>query len=166
MNQKKGAAPLILLLILCLLLSVWVWKHVPAEGAAGLQPERYDLNRLLAQEKPVLLNISSDDCPYCVMMEPDLEQIYRQYGNVAVVCDINVDRFPQISMDLPVRATPTQVLFYADGTPYVPSETAAGQMQFLYYVQEGSNTHVLTVHEGMMTASQMEQILQEMGAAQ
>ena len=167
MQQKQTAMPVILLLIFCTVLSVWVWKNVPVEqqstDVVGLYVEEYNLDALLAEGKPVLLNISSDNCPYCVMMEPELEQIYAQYKDVAVIREINVDTCPEVGVQLPVRGTPMQVLFYADGTPYMPDETVEQQIYFLYYVQKDDETHVLTVHEGMLYAEHMELILQDMG---
>ena len=168
MQQKKGVMPIILLLIGCVLLTIWVWKQETA-SIAKLEWTTFDLDRILAEEKPVLLNISSDNCPYCVMMEPDLAQIHKQYGEQAVVADINLDRCPESSWQLPVRATPTQILFYADGSPYLPSEAVQQEMTFLYYVTEADSTaeevHVLTVHEGMLTAAQMKVILQDLGVS-
>lgn len=169
MNQKKGAMPIILLLIFCLVLSVWVWKNVPVEEAkavniAELKLETLELDSLLAEGKPVLLNVSSDNCPYCVMMEPELTEIYTKYADVAVIRDINVDECPDVYQQLPVRGTPMQVVYYADGTPYVPGKTVAQQIYFLRYVTADTEEHVMTVHEGMMTAEQMELVLQDSGA--
>ena len=98
-----------------------------------------------------------------------MAQIHNQYGEQAVVADINLDRCPEASWQLPVRATPTQILFYADGSPYLPSEAVQQEMTFLYYVTEADSTaeevHVLTVHEGMLTAAQMKVILQDLGVS-
>lgn len=170
MNQKQGAMPVILLLILCTVLSVWVWKNVPIEqesavDIAGLKLETLELDSLLAEGKPVLLNVSSDNCPYCVMMEPELAEIYAKYGDAAVIRDVNVDECPDAYLQLPVRGTPMQVFYYADGTPYVPGEAVEQQIYFLSYVTKDTGEHVMTVHEGMMTAEQMKLVLQDLGAA-
>ena len=168
MNQKKGALPIVLLLIGCMLLTIWVWKQDQVQ-LAELELESFDWAVLLAEEKPVLLNISSDDCPYCVMMEPALSQMHDRYSEKAVIRDLNLDRCSEAALQLPVRATPTQVLCYADGSPYLPSEAVQQEMTFLYYMAEDEATaeklHVLTVHEGLLTAEQMELILQDLGVA-
>ena len=166
MQQKKGLLPIIFLLIGCMLLTIWVWKQETA-SVAQLEWTTFDLDTVLAEKKPVFLNVSSDNCPYCVMMEPALTQIYQQYGEHAVIADVNLDRCPEISWQLPVRATPTQILFCADGSPYLPSEAVQQELTFFYYVTEDDDTaeeiHVLTVHEGMLTAAQMQLILQDLG---
>ncbi len=164
-NLKKGLLPIILLLIVCLMMSVWVWKNVPIKNVdvAEMQLETLDLEALLAEGKPVLLNVSSDDCMYCVIMKPDLEEIYTAYSDVAVIRDVNIDQYPEAAWLLPVRSTPMQVLYNADGTPYEPSEAVWQQMNFLYYTRDGENKHIMTVHEGLMTEEQMELVLRELG---
>lgn len=158
MNQKKGLLPVIVLLIGCVLLTMWVWKQETQTAPAEIRLDALEMQSLLADGKPVLLNLSSDDCPYCVMMEPELAQVYREYGDVVTIREINVDEVPEVAMQLPVRATPTQVLFYADGRPYVPNPSLLTQMTFLYYSTQ-NQIHVLTVHEGYLDAAQMEQII-------
>ena len=166
MDQKKGLLPIIILLLFSLLVSMWVWKNVPIQSVpdvSQMKMKSADVDSLLSEGKPVLLNISSDGCPYCVIMGPHLEQIYMRYGQNAVIREINASDYPEVAMRLPVRGTPVQYFFYADGSPYEPSETVWKQMNFLYYTLESSNRHVLTAHEGMMTAEQMELVLQDMG---
>jgi thioredoxin 1 len=98
------------------------------------------------------------------MMEPDLEKVAEAYQGTAIVYDVNVNEQPGVAMQIPVRATPMQVFYYADGTPYVPSDEISLQINFLRYVLTDTDTHVMTVHEGMLSDSQMEMILAELGA--
>lgn len=166
MNQKKGAMPIILLLVFCLLTTLWVWKNAPQQSnadVAGLELTEFDMEALVAEGKPMMLNLSSDNCPYCVMMEPELAQIYLQYSGVATVHDINVDRTPQVLEQLPMRATPTQVLFHADGTPYLPSEAMQQQLNFVQVIDQNTEEVLFTLHEGYLNAELMALILEDMG---
>ena len=175
MDQKKGLLPIILLITFSLVLSMWVIKNVPIEPSFAekekqaaidaLHLDDFDLERILAEGKPVLLNVSSDNCPYCVKMEPDLKAVMEDYKDTAIVCDVNMHEQPGVTLQIPVRGTPMQVFYYADGTPYVPSDELSQKINFLRYVLTDTDTHVMTVHEGMLTASQMEMILAELGAA-
>lgn len=168
MNRKKGVLPIVLLLIGCMLVTIWVWKQEQLP-TAELELESLAWVDLLAEGKPVLLNISSDDCPYCVMMEPTLAQMYHHYSGQAVIRELNLDQCPEAALQLPVRATPTQVLCYADGSPYLPSAAVRQEITFLFYMMNDEATaeeqHVLTVHEGLLTAEQMALILQDLGVA-
>ena len=98
-------------------------------------------------------------------MEPDLKAVMGNYKDTAIVCDINMHEQPGVTLQIPVRGTPMQVFYYADGTPYVPSDELSQKINFLRYVLTDTDTHVMTVHEGMLTASQMEMVLAELGAA-
>lgn len=168
-NTKKGAMPVFVLLICCTLLSIWVWKNVPLNyeedvDFSKMELATFDMDTLLEEGKPIFLNFSSDTCYYCVVMAPDFKQIYKESQGSAVVREMNLDRSPEITDQLPVRATPTQILYYADGSPYVPSEAVLKQTSFIYYTNGEGGPHVLTVHEGLLTAAQMRTILEDMGA--
>ena len=174
MNQKKGLLPIICLLIFSLVLSVWVIKNVPIESSFAerekqaaidaLKLDTFDMEDILAEGKPVLLNVSSNTCPYCEMMEEELEEIYNEFGDAALICDVNMDEQPGVTLQIPVRGVPMQVFYYADGTPYEPSEAVAKQINLMRYVLKDTDTHVMTVHEGVMTAAQMRLVLEELGA--
>ena len=54
-------------------------------------------------------------------------------------------------------------LVNADGTPFVPSDELAQQIEFILYNSRETGEHVFTVHQGGMTEEQMRLILTEMG---
>lgn len=64
---------------------------------------------------------------------------------------------------IPVQVIPTQVLFNADGTPFVPSDELAKEIQFDMYSHKESGEYIFTVHQGGLTEEQMWAILKEMG---
>ena len=176
MDPKRGLMPIVLLLIICTALSLWVWKTLPAQSEAEGTPaemelEQFDLQLLLAEGKPVLIDISSDSCPYCVMMEPELAEAYRRNKETAVIRVLNVDEQLEAAIQLQTqiqvqfRATPMQIFINGDGTHYQPSEAVLNQIAFLYYREKGTERHLSTVHEGMLTAEQMTLILQDMERA-
>ena len=155
MDQKKGIMPIVLLLIICTALSLWVWKTVPAQSEAEGTPaemelEQFDLQLLLAEGKPVLIDISSDSCPYCVIMEPELAEAYRRNKETAIIRVLNVDEqleaAIQLQTQIPVqfRATPMQIFINGDGTPYQPSEAVLNQIAFLYYKEKESYEYIST----------------------
>jgi thioredoxin 1 len=63
-----------------------------------------------------------------------------------------------------VQVIPTQILVNADGSPFVPSEELAAQIEFILYSSKDTGEHVFTVHQGGITEDQMRMILTEMGA--
>lgn len=64
--------------------------------------------------------------------------------------------------NVPVQVIPTQVLFNADGTPFVPSEELQQEIEFVMYSDRKSGEHVFTVHQGGLTEEQFRKILKEM----
>ena len=55
------------------------------------------------------------------------------------------------------------MFFNADGTPFVPSEKLAKEIQFDMYSDRTTGKHTFTVHQGGLTEEQMRAILKEMG---
>jgi len=65
--------------------------------------------------------------------------------------------------NFPVSVIPTQVFFNADGTPFVPSDELAQEIEFTLYSSKDTNEHIYTVHQGGVTEGQMRKIFAEMG---
>lgn len=61
---------------------------------------------------------------------------------------------------------PTQVIFGADGKPFIPSEELAAEIQFDKYSSKDTGEHVFTVHQGGLTEEQMWAILKDMGVTE
>lgn len=75
----------------------------------------------------------------------------------------DVWKIPDAASNVPVQVIPTRVLFNADGTPFVPSEELAVQIEFVMYRHRETEEHIFTVHQGGLTEEQMRLILTEMG---
>ena len=77
---------------------------------------------------------------------------------------VDVWKYPDAAGNVPVQVIPTQILVNADGSPFVPSEELAAQIEFIMYSSKDTGEHVFTVHQGGITEDQMRMILKEMGA--
>ena len=76
---------------------------------------------------------------------------------------IDVWKYSDNVKDVPVQVIPTQILFNADGTPFVPSDDLALEIEFTMYNENETNEHIFTTHQGGITEEQMRKILKEMG---
>lgn len=115
---------------------------------------------------PIIADYGSAQCGPCVAMHPALEAIHKQYEGKAFIKYADVWDSQSATSNVPVRVTPTQVLFTAEGKPYVPSEEMLkkfGPTSFTSYQHKETNEHVLTVHEGMLSEEDMKVLLKEMG---
>ena len=111
----------------------------------------------------MIVDYGADTCIPCKEMAPVLEKANEEFQGKAFIKFINVWDYPDAANNVPVQVIPTQVLFNADGTPFVPSEELATQIEFLMYSHRETGEHVFTVHQGGLTEEQMRAILKEMG---
>lgn len=124
----------------------------------------YDQQEFFSHNLPLLLDFGAAACGPCQTMKPDLTAFYEEtYGKVTV-------RYADVWEDasrtggLPAMVVPTQFLFYADGSPYQPSEEVAQKIYFYQYVYRDSGELALTSHQGILTKEQMYMIFEDMGA--
>ncbi|MCW2880763.1 MAG: thioredoxin [Sphaerisporangium sp.] len=70
--------------------------------------------RVLASDKPVLVDFWTEWCPPCRMVAPILEEIAAEYVQRLTVAKLNADDYPQIAARYGVMGFPTLNL-YRDG---------------------------------------------------
>lgn len=122
-----------------------------------------DFELLASYQLPVIVDYGSDSCIPCQQMAPVLKTLNDEFAGRAFVKFVDVWKYGSAAANVPIQVIPTQVLFNADGTPFVPSETLAGQIAFTIYSSKESGEHIFTVHQGGLTEPQMRAILKEMG---
>ena len=127
------------------------------------ETEAIDFEELASYGIPLIVDYGADTCIPCKEMAPVLEKSNKEFQGKAFIKFINVWDYPDAASNVPVQVIPTQVLVNADGTPFVPSEELASQIEFLMYNHKETGEHVFTVHQGGLTEEQMRAILKEMG---
>lgn len=127
------------------------------------ETEAIDFEKMASYGIPMIVDYGADTCIPCKEMAPVLEKANEEFRGKAFVKFINVWEYPDAANNVPVQVIPTQVLVNADGTPFVPSEELASQIEFLMYSHRETGEHVFTVHQGGLTEEQMRMILKEMG---
>lgn len=127
------------------------------------ETEEIDFEQLSSYGLPIIVDYGADSCVPCKQMAPVLEKANKEFEGKAFIKFVNVWDYPNAANNVPVQLIPTQVIFNADGTPFVPSEELAAQMEFTTY-QDDNGKHIFTTHQGGLTEEQMWAILKEMGA--
>lgn len=122
-----------------------------------------DLEEIKSYGLPFVIDFGSDSCIPCKQMAPVLETLHKDLQGKAIVHFVDVWKNPNAANDFPISVIPTQVLFNADGTPFVPGEELAQEIEFTMYSSKDTNEHVFTVHQGGVTEEQMRKIFAEMG---
>lgn len=125
--------------------------------------EAVDFEVLAEHGLPVIIDYGADSCIPCKQMAPVLKKLNEEMQGKAFIKFVDVWQYPDAAANAPVQVIPTQVIFNADGTPFVPSDELAAQVQFTMYSHRDTNEHIFTVHQGGLTEEQMHLILAEMG---
>lgn len=99
-------------------------------------------------------------------MAPILEKLNEEMNGKAFIKFVDVWKYPDAGQNVPVQVIPTQVLFHADGTPFLPSDELAKKISFDMYSSRETGEHVFTVHQGGLTEEEMRLILAEMGVTE
>jgi len=126
--------------------------------------EMIDYEALAAYGLPIIVDYGSDSCIPCKQMAPVLEKMNEEMQGKSFIKFVDVWKYPDAAGNVPVQVIPTQILVNADGSPFVPSEELAAQIEFIMYSSKDTGEHVFTVHQGGITEDQMRMILTEMGA--
>ncbi len=113
---------------------------------------------------PVIADYGADSCIPCKEMAPVLKTMNEEMAGKAFIKFVDVWQYGDAAANVPVQTIPTQIIFNADGSPYVPSDELATEIEFIMYSDRETNEHIFTVHQGGLTEGQMRKILKEMGA--
>lgn len=125
-----------------------------------LEIEEVDLNYLLAQKKPVIIDFGADSCVPCREMAPVLKKLNAEMQDTAVIQFVDVWKNQKAIGGFPIQVIPTQVFYTADGKPYMPSNSVP--LVFDYYGYNDSDDIVFTIHQGGLTEEQMRLIIEDM----
>ncbi len=125
--------------------------------------EEIDFSALAEYGLPVIADYGADSCIPCKEMAPVLKTMNREMYGKAFIKFVDVWKYGEAAANVPVQIIPTQVFFNADGSPFVPSNELAAEIEFIMYSDRESNEHAFTVHQGGLTEEQMRKILKEMG---
>lgn len=125
--------------------------------------EQIDYEALSEYGLPIIVDYGADSCVPCKQMAPVLQTLNAEMQGKAFIKFVDVWQYYEAAANVPVQVIPTQVFVNADGTPFVPSEELASQIEFTMYSDKETGAHIFTTHQGGLTEEQMRQILAEMG---
>ncbi len=140
--------------------TVAVQNTANADPVYDLIATNIDLEELKKHGVPIIIDFGADACVPCKAMAPVLVKLNAEMRSKAIIKFVDVWKNPQASKGFPVQVIPTQIIFTADGSPYVPEDT---DIPFTQYSTKGSDKHAFTAHQGGLTEDQMREILEELG---
>lgn len=173
MEKKKTLWVKILIpvLIIAVIGGIWVVKTTSKQPTENISNELFklsetteiDFKALSEYGLPVIADYGADSCIPCKQMAPVLKKLNEELQGKAFIKFVDVWQNANAAANVPVQVIPTQVIFNADGTPFVPSDELSSQIQFDMYTHRETGEHIFTVHQGGLTEEQMRAILAEMG---
>lgn len=78
---------------------------------AAVQITQNDFQKMIAGDKPVLVDFSANWCGYCRRIDPAYDRIAQQYGDAMVVAKVNIDAEPALADKEQIEVVPTLVLY-------------------------------------------------------
>ena len=185
-NRKMLIKTLVPVLIIAVIGGMWWLKNHPkdSEGSAidqseaimGELPEHLqdadfslaiteavDFEAMSSFGLPIIVDYGADSCIPCKEMAPVLEKLNAEMYGKAFIKFADVWQYAEAASNVAIQVIPTKVLVNADGTPFLPSEELASQIEFLMYSDRETDEHIFTVHQGGLTEDQMRLILAEIG---
>lgn len=175
---------LVPVLIIAVISGMWIFKIVsenPSEDPSSSQgtedlpsslegadfslnaTKQIDFAALSEYGLPIIVDYGADSCIPCKQMAPVLKTLNAEMQGKVFIKFVDVWQYYEAAANVPVQVIPTQIFFNADGTPFVPSDELAKEIQFDMYSDKTSGEHIFTVHQGGLTEEQMREILREMG---
>ena len=89
---------------------------------ADAQEQKINLQGLLAQRVPILLEFGRGWCVPCKYMKPILEDMGAAYSGKAIVATVDMDVNKDLVRSFGIRMMPTQVFIAPDGKEFFRNE--------------------------------------------
>ncbi|MBE7047385.1 MAG: thioredoxin family protein [Ruminococcaceae bacterium] len=138
-------------------------EHLKEADFSLNETSEIDFEALSKYGVPIIADYGADSCIPCKQMAPVLKKLNVEMQGKAFIKFVDVWQYGEAASNVPVQVIPTQVIFNADGSPFMPSEALAKEIQFDMYSHRDAGEHIFTVHQGGLTEEQMRKILKEMG---
>ena len=165
---------IIVLTVIVAIFGIYVYKQQNEKNlndyAAGgnpdfsLKTETLDLEKLKSYGLPILIDFGADSCVPCKEMAPVLEKLNKEYQGKVIIKFVDVWRNPELAENFPVQLIPTQFFFSSDGSPL--AQEANPPFEVIGYINQETQEHAFTVHQGGLTEEQLEAAFKEMGLKQ
>lgn len=90
-------------------------KHIFGVGCYEIKPKKTiimdDFSKLIAGEKPTLVDFFATWCGPCKVQGPILEDVKGKVGDAANIIKIDIDKNQELAMRYNVRSVPTLIMF-------------------------------------------------------
>jgi len=104
------------------LILAFLMGFVTLAGVSEAAEPKINLQSLLAQRVPILLEFGRGWCIPCKYMKPILDDMARAYAGKAIVMTVDMDVNKDLVRSFNIRLMPTQVFLMPDGKEFFRNE--------------------------------------------
>ena len=166
----------VILIVLLLIAGVFIVKKTSATSisemqstvdaaAADKQSNRKELEivdfspeDIKTNEKPLVIVMGESWCQPCLKMIPDLRELSVSVDDITIKY-LDLEKNPEAFNVFPIRVTPTIAVYLENGLPFTPPEGSA--IDYILYTYKDTGEHAITIHEGMLTRSQLDMMIED-----
>lgn len=140
-------------------------KEVEEAGFYIKSEEEYD--KIIKEDKPLILMFGTKVCTYCVQMRPYVEEISGLYQSKVNIRYVDAEDLPNVAYKYPIRGVPAFMIRNNDKTGFNPSEGLLQELTDNFnaptpYSEGGSDTHDITMTYGLMSKELTIKIVEEL----
>ncbi len=141
-------------------------QSIPAEQAADFalaMSDDFDEERIRGYGVPVILKFGAQWCGPCRSFEPIIQSVQQKVAGKAIIKDIDVDKYPELTQNYPISSIPAMVLFDAEGKPF---ESDDASFLLTYYGNQSTGEVVYSMIVGALSEENMLDLLTAMGMSE
>lgn len=175
--KKRIIQASVILIVIILVAAVFIIKRAPGGGidsmqsaidsnASSLQSDRTALeisgftpDMIQTNEKPMIIVMGESWCQPCLRMMDDLSELNRTIDDVEVRY-MDLEENETAFQYFPIRVTPTIAVFMPEGEPFTPPEDSS--IDYILYTYRDTGEHALTIHEGYLSRTQLDQMIEDL----
>ena len=132
--------------------------HSLQDGRKPLEIEHFDPSMMRENEKPLIIVMGESWCQPCLKMIPDLRELSVSVDDITIKY-LDLEKNPEAFNVFPIRVTPTIAVYLENGVPFTPPEGSA--IDYILYTYKDTGEHAITIHEGMLTRSQLDMMIED-----
>ena len=124
----------------------------------SLKIEDFTAEMIKTNEKPMIIVMGESWCQPCLKMIPDLRELSVSVDDITIKY-LDLEKNPEAFNVFPIRVTPTIAVYLENGVPFTPPEGSA--IDYILYTYKDTGEHAITIHEGMLTRSQLDMMIED-----